>query len=56
MPRTIGAVISSGKATLLEMRERYYLEDVYVMIEIASVDAHNHQLAVKRAEKAKAAP
>jgi hypothetical protein len=46
-------VISSGKATLLEMREKYYLEDVYNIIEIISVDTHNRLVAIEQAKKEK---
>lgn len=43
--------MSSGKATLLELRESYYLEDVYNMLEIISVDLHNKRLAAEYAKK-----
>lgn len=34
-------MISQGKATLHELDTVYSLEDVYDMIEIGAVDAHN---------------
>lgn len=48
MPRTIGAVISSGKATLHELDTVYGVEDLYVMIEITTIDAHNQRVLNKR--------
>lgn len=40
-----------GKATLKEMREDYYLEDVYDMLEVISVDLHNRKVLQDEAEK-----
>lgn len=34
-------MISSGKATLRECSEYYSAEDVYLMLEVVSIDAHN---------------
>jgi len=51
IPRTIGAVMSSKQATLLELRESYYLDDVYLMLEVTSVDAHNRNIAMEEQEK-----
>lgn len=48
MPRTIAAVISSGKATLRELQSDYGLEDVYDLLEVVSIDAFNRQLAAKK--------
>ena len=44
---TIGLVLSAKMATLHEMQTVYGLEDVYDLLEIASVDAHNSNLARK---------
>jgi hypothetical protein len=41
-------VISSGKATLHELDTVYGLEDLYEMIEIITVDAHNQRVLSKR--------
>jgi len=41
----IGAVISAGRATLHECETVYSIGDVYLMMEIVSVDAHNKKLA-----------
>lgn len=51
MARTIGAVVSSNKATLRELQTVYGLEDVYDMLEVISVDAHNRHLAAKAAAR-----
>ena len=45
LPRMIGAVISSGKATLNECETLYSVEDIYLMLEVISVDAHNRRMA-----------
>ncbi len=45
---TIGLVLSAKMATLHEMQTVYGLEDVYDLLEIASVDAHNSNLARKK--------
>lgn len=44
MPRTIGAAVSSGKATIRDLGEALSLEDLYDILEIAAVDAHNIRL------------
>lgn len=41
MPRNIGTVISSGKATLLELQTVYGAEDLYDLLEVILVDNHN---------------
>ena len=46
--RAIGAVVSSGMATLRDLDEAYGLEDVYDMLEIISVDAHNSRVLNKK--------
>jgi hypothetical protein len=44
VPFTIGAAISMGKATLHELDTVYGLEDLYDMLEVAAIDAHNQRL------------
>jgi hypothetical protein len=46
----LGAVISSGKATLHELDTVYGTEDLHDMIEIVLVDAHNQRLLSRREE------
>lgn len=41
VPGPIGAVVSSKLATLNECATVYSVEDVYLLLEIAGVDAHN---------------
>lgn len=41
-------MISSGKATLHELDTVYGLQDVYDMLEITTVDAHNRRVLSKR--------
>jgi hypothetical protein len=43
VPPTIGAVISSRLGTLHEMDTVYGVEDVYDLLEVISVDAHNRR-------------
>jgi len=45
VPRLIGNVISSGKATLHECETIYSTEDLYFLLEVVSVDAHNKAAA-----------
>lgn len=45
IPRQIGALISAGKATLDECNTVYSVEDVYLMLEVVAVDAHNRRMA-----------
>jgi hypothetical protein len=47
----IGAVISSKLATLHECDTVYSVEDVYLMLEVAGVDAHNRRAAEKNHER-----
>ncbi|WAT10153.1 transglycosylase [Rouxiella badensis] len=44
MSVTIASVVSSKLATLYECQTVYSLEDVYDLLEIASVDSHNTQI------------
>ena len=48
MPRTIAAVISAKLASLHELQTVYGVEDVYDMLEVAAVQVHNHNAAMKR--------
>ena len=45
IPRTIGALISADKATLHECDTVYSVEDVYLMLEVVVIDAHNKRVA-----------
>jgi hypothetical protein len=45
VPRVIGAVISSRLATKVELDTVLGSEDVYDLLEIVSVDAHNKNVA-----------
>jgi hypothetical protein len=47
VPRSIGAVISAGMASLHELDTVYGLDDVYDFLEIMAVDAHNRRLLHK---------
>lgn len=44
VPGAIGSVISSGNATLVELQTVLGTEDVYDLLEIISVDAHNRRV------------
>ncbi len=48
IPQTIGAVITSGKATLYELDSIYGVEDLYDLLEVLIVNAHNEQIASNR--------
>jgi len=41
VPRTIATVVSSRHATLHELDTVYGLEDLWLMLEIITVDSHN---------------
>jgi hypothetical protein len=43
-------VISAGKATLHECETVYSIADVYLMLEIVAIDAHNKRLAEEYAK------
>lgn len=40
-------VVSARMATLRELQEHYSLEDLYDMVEVMIVDAHNRRVAAK---------
>lgn len=48
MPRTVAAVVSSGLATLHELDTVYGLEDLWHLIEINTVDAHNRNVMSRK--------
>lgn len=41
VPKTIGTVVSSGLASLTELTTTLGLEDLWVLLEINSVDSYN---------------
>ncbi len=45
MPLSIGAVVSSRLATLLELETVYGVEDTYLFLEVLTVDAYNRRPA-----------
>lgn len=52
VPRIIGALISSGRATLLELQTVYGMGDAYNLLEIVAVDGYNTRKAQEKATKA----
>ncbi len=48
VPRTIAAAVASGKATLRDLDEHYSIEDVYDILEVIVVEAHNARVAAKQ--------
>ena len=51
MPRSIATVVSTGKATLYECDTVYGVEDVYDLLEVIVVDAHNKYVSEKWAQR-----
>jgi hypothetical protein len=49
VPRGIGAVVSARLATLAELDSVLGSEDLYMLLEIISVDAHNERVAARAA-------
>lgn len=47
----IGAIISSGKATLRELKTVYTLEDALNIYEVVAIDCYNKYLALKDQER-----
>lgn len=43
IPRVVGATVSTQLATLAELQTVYGLRDVYTLLEIGAVDAHNRR-------------
>lgn len=55
VPKSIGALVSGGHATLIELQTVYGILDAYNLLEIMTVDAVNQRKAEKWAQrKAKA--
>ncbi len=52
MPRPIAAVVAAGKATLLDCQTVLSIGDVYLLLEMAAVEAHNRR-AVEEWAKAR---
>jgi hypothetical protein len=52
VPRTIGTVISAGRASLVELDTLLGTEDMYDLLEIISVDMYN-QYVVNKASQPK---
>ena len=48
VPRLIGAVVSTGKATLHELDTVYSIEDCFDLLEISAIDSHNRRILNKR--------
>lgn len=48
MPRSVGTLVSTGKATIAELSTIYGLEDAYDMLEVDAVDAHNRRLLSRK--------
>jgi hypothetical protein len=44
VPRSIATVVSAGKATLHELDTVYGVEDLWLLLEVITVDAHNHRV------------
>jgi hypothetical protein len=44
VPRVIGTIVSSGKATLHELQTVYGVADAYDMLEVVTVDLHNERV------------
>lgn len=47
VPDLVGLVVAAGLATLHELETVYGSEDLYDMVEILAVDAHNKNIQVK---------
>jgi hypothetical protein len=48
VPRTVGAILSHGMATLHELSTIYSISDMYDMLEVIFIDAVNQQTVNKR--------
>lgn len=48
VPPLLGAVISSGKATLHECKTSFSIEDLHDLLEVVNVDAHNQRILSSR--------
>jgi hypothetical protein len=47
LPRSIGAIVSRRLATLHELQTVYGAEDLYDLLEVIAVDAHNERVLSK---------
>ncbi|PND34529.1 transcription elongation factor GreA [Achromobacter pulmonis] len=52
VPRNIAAVISRYPSLLHDLQTVYGAEDLYNLLEVFAVDAHNQQAIAKREERA----
>lgn len=43
MPQSIGVVVSSGRATLIELQTVYGIRDLYDLLEVIAVDLYNRK-------------
>ena len=50
VPRPLATVLSSKMATLADLGTILGTEDLYDLLEVINVDAHNRALAAKQAE------
>lgn len=48
VPRSIASVVLSKLATLDQLQTVYGVEGMYDLIEVAAVDVHNRNIAMKR--------
>jgi hypothetical protein len=48
VPRTIGRVVSSGRATLHELQTVYGQQDLHDLLETIIVDSYNERVASER--------
>jgi hypothetical protein len=53
VPPAIGLVISARLATIVELDTVLGAEDLYMLLEIIAVDAHNERAAARRAQQAR---
>jgi hypothetical protein len=46
--KVLGAVISTGMASLHELQTIYSLQDVFDLLEIAAINGHNRKMMMER--------
>ena len=51
----LSAIIASGKASLLELKSRYSLEDAYIIWEAVALASYNDYMQMKQAQERRAA-
>lgn len=44
VPKSIAAIVASGKATLTELDTVYGIEDMWDLLEIITVESHNQRI------------